>query len=499
MDSGGFVVIHDDTLLDGDAVGSVIGASDYLEPGSYEGVTVNLDSELTETGTLIAMPHRDTDGDETYDFTDTGGSEDAPYTDADGAITDSGEASVPAAAVTLSDQTTDGTSVTIDSVRVNDGGFVVIHDDTLLDGDAVGSVIGASDYLEPGSYEGVTVNLDSELTETGTLIAMPHRDTDGDETYDFTDTGGSDDAPYTDADGAITDSGEVSLETEAAAAVTFNPQTSDGTSVTVDSVRMDDGGFVTMHDDGLLNGDPLGSVVGVSEYLAPGSYEDVTVDLDEQLTETGTLIAMPHRDTNGNETYDFVDTDGGEDGPYTDADGAIVDPAEVTVPPAAVTFSDQFTTGASVTVDSVRMNDGGFVTMHDDSLLNGDPLGSVVGVSEYLAPGSYEDVTVDLDEQLTETGTLIAMPHRDTNGNETYEFVDTDGGEDGPYTDAEGAITDAGEVTVGEEIEVDAPGFGVATGLAGLGGLAAYAYRKLNLDAAPPTPGDDGPEDGEDR
>jgi hypothetical protein len=406
----------------------------------------------------------------------------------------------PPAAVTFTEQTTGGGSVFVDSVRMDDGGFVTMHDDSLLDGDALGSVVGVSEYLGPGSYEDVVVSLDSELTSDQTLIAMPHRDTDGDETYDFVDTDGSDDGPYADADGAITDSGQVTVAS-ALASVTFADQTTDGTSVTVDSVRMDEGGFVTMHDDSLLDGDALGSVVGVSEYLGPGSYEDVTVDLDSELTSDQTLIAMPHRDTDGDETYDFVDTSGSDDGPYADNDGAITDSGQVTVTPAAVTFTDQTSDGTSVTVDFLRMDDGGFVTMHDSSLLDGDALGSVVGVSEYLGPGSYEDVTVDLDEQLGESQTLIAMPHRDTDGDETYDFVDTGGSDDGPYTDADGAITDSGEVTVetgsDDSVDASAPGFGVATGIAGLGGLAAYAYRKLNLEQEPPTPAEDGLDDGE--
>jgi plastocyanin len=405
----------------------------------------------------------------------------------------------PAAAVTFTEQTTGGGSVFVDSVRMDEGGFVTMHDDSLLDGDALGSVVGVSEYLGPGSYEDVVVGLDSELTSDQTLIAMPHRDTDGDETYDFVDTDGSEDGPYTDAGSAITDSGQVTVAS-ALASVTFADQTTDGTSVTVDSVRMDRGGFVTMHDDSLLDGDTLGSVVGVSEYLGPGSYEDVVVSLDEELTSDQTLIAMPHRDTNDNETYDFVDTDGSEDGPFTNNDGAITDSGQVTITSAAVTFSDQTSDGTSVTVDSVRMDEGGFVTMHDDSLLDGDALGSVVGVSEYLGPGSHEDVTVDLDEDLSETQTLIAMPHRDTDGDETYDFVDTDGSDDGPYTDAGSAITDSAEVSVDtgsdDGISASAPGFGVATGIAGLGGLAAYAYRKLNLDQEPPTPAEDGLDDG---
>ncbi|MFB6229382.1 MAG: PGF-CTERM sorting domain-containing protein, partial [Halobacteriales archaeon] len=321
-------------------------------------------------------------------------------------------------------------------------------------------------------------------------------DSNDNQTYDFVD--GSGDPPYTEGGSAVTDAGEVTVA-EAPASVTFSDQTRDGTTVTVDSVRMDEGGFVTMHDSSLLDGDAVGSVVGFSEYLAPGSYENVIVELDEQLTETQQLIAMPHRDSNDNQTYDFVDESG--DPPYTEGGSAVTDAGEVTVvaAPASVTFSDQTRDGTTVTVDSVRMDEGGFVTMHDSSLLDGDAVGSVVGFSEYLAPGSYENVIVELDEQLTETQQLIAMPHRDSNDNQTYDFVDGSG--DPPYTEGGSAVTDAGAVTIdtGDDVDASAPGFGVAAGLAGLGSLGAYAYKRLNLDAEPPTPAEDGLDEDEDQ
>ncbi|WP_185955687.1 DUF7282 domain-containing protein [Halorubrum cibi] len=138
---------------------------------------------------------------------------------------------------------------------------------------------------------------------------------------------------------------------------------------------------------------------------------------------------------------------------------------------ATVAFSDQTTDGTSVTVDSVNTPDGGFVVIHDDSLLDGEVTGSVIGVSEYLEPGENENVTVTLFDdvpgatfdrtELTENETLIAMPHRDTNANETYDFVATDGSDDGPYVANGSAVTDAANVTVeasettGESFVVD--------------------------------------------
>nr|WP_148859039.1 hypothetical protein [Natronococcus pandeyae] len=169
-------------------------------------------------------------------------------------------------------------------------------------------------------------------------------------------------------------------------------------------------------------------------------------------------------------TVDEHDTDAGEDetevpdeesdeeqdetaeGETDDAD-EVPDDEPDEQQPAHVTFEDQESDGESVVVDEVSMVDGGFVTIHDSSLLAGDALGSVIGVSEFLEEGTHEDVEVALDEPLEEAETLIAMPHRDTNDNQEYDFVETEGEEDGPYLTADDEpVTDEAVVTLEEEL-----------------------------------------------
>jgi len=235
-----------------------------------------------------------------------------------------------------------------------------------------------------------------------------------------------------------------------------------------------------------------------------GRFED---DPAVDWTDDGDILAFTLTDGLAAELDDYICT------VHSLMNGDIETTAAQDEPAAAVTFTGQTTDGTSVTVDSVRMDDGGFVTMHDSTLLDGDALGSVVGVSEYIGPGSSDGVSVELDEQLTDDQTLIAMPHRDTNGNESYDFVETEGGADGPYTDSEGAVTDDAEVAVdtgdgmdggmddgmdsetnnsgNESEDGSGPGFGPVAGLAGLGGIAGYAYRKLRADTDPVVPADD--------
>lgn len=143
--------------------------------------------------------------------------------------------------------------------------------------------------------------------------------------------------------GNETDDGEgMDDGTEATAMVAFDDQTTDGTTVHVAEAMLPEGGFVTIHDSSLLDGDALGSVIGVSDALESGEVTDLEVplfgdvpgtDFDREMLETDeTLIAMPHLDSNESGEYEFVESEGEVDGPYVDDAGdPVVDDAMVTV------------------------------------------------------------------------------------------------------------------------------------------------------------------------
>lgn len=126
------------------------------------------------------------------------------------------------ATVEFEDQSTDGETVVIDSVTLSEGGYVVIHNESLYEGDALASSIGVSEYLEPGEHENVTVELfdvpggeftADELTDDQTLAAMPHQDTNDDEEFDFVADEGAEDGPYVDEDGeAVLDEADVTVD-----------------------------------------------------------------------------------------------------------------------------------------------------------------------------------------------------------------------------------------------------------------------------------------------
>ncbi len=100
------------------------------------------------------------------------------------------------AALAVADGTTDGETVTVRNATLPDGGFVVVHAPNVST-DPVGSVLGASSYLENGTAENVTVSLAEPLREDTRVVVMAHTDSNDNQVYDFSSSNGSEDEPYT--------------------------------------------------------------------------------------------------------------------------------------------------------------------------------------------------------------------------------------------------------------------------------------------------------------
>ena len=124
---------------------------------------------------------------------------------------------------------------------------------------------------------------------------------------------------------------------------------------------------------------------------------------------------------------------------------------------ALVEIGGHETNGTAVTVDSVFLPEGGYVTLHDRPAVRGNAVGSVVGVSGYLQPGYHENVTVSLFDvpgatfdrnRLTRNQRLWAVPHRETTGDRTFDFVSSNSTADGAYTRAGTPVTDWGPIVV---------------------------------------------------
>ncbi|MEF8782825.1 MAG: type II secretion system F family protein [Haloarculaceae archaeon] len=104
--------------------------------------------------------------------------------------------SSPVASIAATGATTSGDAITIESTSLSEGGYVAVYD-----GDANGTLLGQSAYLPSGTHENVVIPLEEPIREDRSVVFVPHRETTGDESFDYTGPpyrGGSQpDRPYT--------------------------------------------------------------------------------------------------------------------------------------------------------------------------------------------------------------------------------------------------------------------------------------------------------------
>ncbi|WP_435079816.1 DUF7282 domain-containing protein [Halococcus sp. AFM35] len=261
---------------------------------------------------------------------------------------------------------------------------------------------------------------------------------------------------------------------ETNASVAFANQTSNGSNVTVERATLPEGGFIAIHSSGytISGASAESSIIATSKYLKPGNYSTVTIDISNappgnypglnrsRLNASEPLTAMVHRDTDGNERMDFVASVGANDTAYTIDGSPVADSAGITVPTesreqASVSIRNQTIQSDSVTIESARLPDGGFLVIHNDSYLPPEsaPLESAVGVTSYLEAGQHNGVSVPLlDGTVTEDQTLVAVPYRDTNSNQRYDYIASDGFQDTAYENRTSnqsiIVTDTAGITV---------------------------------------------------
>jgi membrane-bound metal-dependent hydrolase YbcI (DUF457 family) len=263
--------------------------------------------------------------------------------------------------------------------------------------------------------------------------------------------------------------------TNATATVVFQNQTTNGTAVTISSAMLSEGGFIAIHGPGYVRqGVVTPSTITVSRYLPPGTYHNITVQFDRGVPGAvsnisefsgayGPLSAVLYRDTNGNHQFDYVETIGQNDTIYRRNGTRVDDQARVvteeqldrkTQPTATITFTNQSVADGTLTVKRVSLPEGGFVVVHDARYLRGNnPFKSAIGLSRYLPPGTHHNVSIALvNGTVQHDQSLVAVAYRDTNSNQTYDYVRSGGMADYGYVTRSGPnatlVTDRAYVSV---------------------------------------------------
>jgi hypothetical protein len=222
LPDGGFVV-----LSAAGENGSIVGVSLPLAPGTHEGkVTLRgvpgSDLNRTRLGantTLVATLHRDSNSNSRFDGLLESGT-DEPYTRnaspvADRATVTIADGERPTnASVTLSNGTTNGTTIAVERAMLPDGGYIAIYNGSYNGSNASEALVGATGYLDAGGYANVTVSLgnDSALTDSGRVSAVVHEDTDGDRAFQYVPSGGIEDRPALENDSVVSDGAYITVE-----------------------------------------------------------------------------------------------------------------------------------------------------------------------------------------------------------------------------------------------------------------------------------------------
>jgi hypothetical protein len=313
--------------------------------------------------------------------------------------------------ITLPDSTTIS-STTIDSVTDANGDEIPVSSSaSLADADG-GTDNQVSFAIQPdSSFDTSSVTVDATITVDFPNVAS---DTTAAVTIGVSDS----DRGTTNATTSVT------VRAAPMASVTIDNGTSDGTEVTVDSVTLSDGGYVAIHSTPFLPDDGVASdtVIGVSDVLANGTTENVTVDLFEgvpgasferaALSDDETVVAMPHQETNGDTEFDFVPSGETEDGPYFEDGSPVTDSATVTV-------SDEGPVAEQVSIENVTLSPA----MVEANTTNEHTL--TVGVQNVSDDGNSDTVTFTFPTDTYVSANVSAV---DANGDTvTVDGVDGSG------------------------------------------------------------------------
>jgi hypothetical protein len=254
------------------------------------------------------------------------------------------------ATVAFSNQTTNGSVVTVKRATLPEGGFVVLSNDPYGEiGLLEETMIAVSKPLSPGTHRNITLQVKhsppggfvnrTALDTTSDYSVGLYRDTNNNSRFEYITSAGTNDTAYLTGTGTdrryVSDAAVVTIPGSntptPTASIRFANQTTNGSAVTIQSVTLPDGGWVVVRNQSYLRGgDPLQTIVGRSQYLPAGTHRNVSVSLSQPVQQRQTLVASPSRDTNGNRQYDYVRSGGFQDPAYTGNGTIITDTASVT-------------------------------------------------------------------------------------------------------------------------------------------------------------------------
>lgn len=204
-----WIVLHRDTGSGGPVGSEIISVPKLVQKGGRANVVISLkDSiEISDGETIWAVLYKDTNELGRYEFDGESGI-DVPITnDAGEIVMDSFTVTVipePKGSLMVDDQALLDNIITLDSVMLDRGGFVVVHANNDEGGPVVPDIISEPLYLQEGTHTDVEIMLEesADVSVGDTLWVMLHTDTGIEEEYEFDGENGLD-MPILDENGDI--------------------------------------------------------------------------------------------------------------------------------------------------------------------------------------------------------------------------------------------------------------------------------------------------------
>lgn len=339
--------------------------------------------------------------------------------------------------------------LTVESVFLPDRGFLAVYGGN-------GELLDVTALLPNETLP--TVQFENTVFENQEVTVVGYRDSDGDRTPDpaenATDLTTGDDQPYLVDGEPLVDRANVTIDANTRlvlSAYPFGPFiegsivsiSAEGQSTPGDEpvpVTQIAGPNATRISDEAPR--VIGGGGGGGQFVAPAVDEPTTL-----------VFRANYTDRFGNTVTETIDV--------------VVEPAPAT-PTASVDFNSVESNGRNATLGDISSTEGGFVAIYDEPPTTAGPE-DVIGVTNYVRPGTYDGLlrpgtpdgfsfrtTVPLfdvpgrtfdRESLTETQTLYAVFHRDTDDDRTFDFVSSGGATDQPYVGDDGPVSDETQFT----------------------------------------------------
>ena len=433
-----WIVLHRDNGSGGPVVPEIISVPKLVQKGESVNVKVKLKDgvEISDGETIWAMLHKDTGSLGMYEFDGENG-RDLPITnDSDEIVMDAFMVTVlpdPTGSLTVGDQALVNNMLTLESVTLDRGGYVVVHADNGEGAPVVPAIISEPKYLEEGTHTDVKVMLkESANIEKGDNVwVMLHTDTGAEEVYEFNGQNGLD-MPILDENGNIvmTSIEITDVMNDPTGALTVNDQMLTNNNVTIASITMGQSGYVVVHADNGSGAPVVPDIISQPVYLEKGTYENVVVPLkaSANVDQGDSLWAMLHVDTGTEEKYEF-DGQNGLDLPIV-IDGNIVMQSfditgvEMTALTGTLMVNDQALVNNTITVGPITLAEAGWVVVHADNGANGPMVPEIISIPVYLEAGTHTNVEITFKDSANVDGgdTVWVMLHDDSGRAGVYEF-----------------------------------------------------------------------------